>query len=107
MNILRRSALIALALLATSLFVSAAAKPKKLLVVTVTTGFRHSSISTAEKILSKLASESGDFTVDFVQQPPNEPQSPRKPALPKNPTAADQETLKAAEAAFPALTYRL
>ena len=57
----------------------AADKPKKLLVVTVTTGFRHSSISTAEKILSKLAQESGKFTVDFVQQPPNQPNNPQKP----------------------------
>ena len=46
------------------------AAPKKLLVVTTTTGFRHSSIPTAEKILAQLAQESGEFTVDFVEQPP-------------------------------------
>lgn len=57
----------------------AADKPKKLLVVTVTTGFRHSSIGTAEKILSQLAQESGKFTVDFVQQPPNQPRNPQRP----------------------------
>lgn len=44
--------------------------PKKLLVVTTTTGFRHSSIPTAEKILEKLGKDSGEFTVDFVRQPP-------------------------------------
>ncbi len=49
------------------------AEPKKLLVVTTTTGFRHSSIPTAEKILEKLASDSGEFTVDFVHQPPGKP----------------------------------
>lgn len=47
----------------------AAEAPKKILVVSVTTGFRHSSIPTAERILSQLAAESGKFTVDFVHQP--------------------------------------
>lgn len=79
-----------------------AAAPKKLLVVTVTTGFRHSSISTAEKVLTQLAKDSGKFTVDFAQQPPNEPQGPRKPSLPKNPTAEDTEKFKAAEADYAA-----
>ena len=41
--------------------------PKKLLVVTVTKGFRHSSIPTAEKILQMLAGKTGDFTVDYVR----------------------------------------
>lgn len=80
----------------------AQAAAKKLLVVTTTAGFRHSSISTAEKVLAKLATESKAFTVKFVQQPPNEPSAPRKPSLPKNPTAEDQEKFKAAEAAFSA-----
>ncbi len=79
---------------------SAVAAPKKLLVVTVTAGFRHSSISTAEKVLSKMADESKVFTVDFVQQPPNEPSAPRKPAAPKNPTPEDTEKFKSAEAAY-------
>jgi type 1 glutamine amidotransferase len=42
-----------------------ASEPKKLLVVTVTTGFRHGSIATAEKVLEKLAAESKLFTVDL------------------------------------------
>ena len=41
--------------------------PKKLLVVTVTKGFRHSSIPTAEKVLGELAERSGTFTVDYVR----------------------------------------
>src|SRR5688572_21189232 len=50
-------------------FVSAQTKqPKKRLVVTVTKGFRHSSIPTAEKVLGELAKKTGDFTVDYVRQ---------------------------------------
>ncbi|MBM3835508.1 MAG: ThuA domain-containing protein [Verrucomicrobia bacterium] len=45
----------------------AADAPKKVLVVTVTKGFRHSSIPTAEKVLAKLAEKSGAFTVDYVR----------------------------------------
>jgi len=44
-----------------------AATPKKLLVVTVTKGFRHSSIPTAEKILAEVAKASGAFTVDYAR----------------------------------------
>lgn len=81
---------------------SASAAPKKLLVVTVTTGFRHSSISTAEKVLSQLADKTHAFTLDFVQQPPNEPQAPRQPSLPKNPTPEDQSKFDAAKGAYEA-----
>ena len=49
--------------------VYAADAPKKVLVVTVTLGFRHSSISAAEATLAQLARESGQFTVEFVRQP--------------------------------------
>ncbi|MDB6024874.1 MAG: hypothetical protein JWM68_1097 [Verrucomicrobiales bacterium] len=48
--------------------VSATAAPKKLLVVTVTTGYRHGSIPTAEKVLGEMAKKSGAFTVDYVRQ---------------------------------------
>jgi type 1 glutamine amidotransferase len=76
-------------LLLAGLTLTAGAAPKKVLVVTVTYGFRHSSIATAEKVLAKIGQESGAFTVDFVQQPPNKPnasppQPPRKPTEPKN-----------------------
>ncbi len=66
-----------LALLATTFAgcksAEASRTPKRLLVVTTTTSFRHSSISTAEKILSQLAQSSGEFTVDFIEQPPGKP----------------------------------
>jgi type 1 glutamine amidotransferase len=58
---------------------SAATAPKKVLVVTVTTGFRHSSIPVAEKILEQLARESGKFTVEFVRQPDGQPRAPTRP----------------------------
>src|SRR5258708_32357821 len=45
----------------------AQAEPKRLLVVTVTKGFHHSSIPTAEKVLGELAKSSGAFTVDYVR----------------------------------------
>jgi uncharacterized protein len=44
-----------------------AATPKKLLVVTVTKGFRHESIPTAERVLGELATKSGAFTVDYAR----------------------------------------
>jgi uncharacterized protein len=53
--------------------------PKKVLVVTVTTGFRHSSIPVAEATLEQLARESGRFTVDFVHQPDGMPKAPARP----------------------------
>lgn len=45
------------------------AAPKKLLVVTTTTGFRHASIPNLEKVIAQLGKDSGSFTVDYVQQP--------------------------------------
>lgn len=66
----------------------AAAEPmKKLLVVTTTAAFRHSSIPTAEQVLSRLAAESGAFTVDFVRQPDGKP-APLKPGA-----SPEQQTL--------------
>ncbi|WP_414661968.1 ThuA domain-containing protein [Horticoccus sp. 23ND18S-11] len=62
-----------------ALSAAAATAPKKVLVVTVTTGFRHSSIPVSEKIIAQLAKESGQFTVDFVQQPAGMPGSPSRP----------------------------
>jgi|EndMetStandDraft_7_1072992.scaffolds.fasta_scaffold68610_2 hypothetical protein len=44
------------------------AAPRKLLVVTVTKGFRHESIPTSEKLVERLAQKSGGaFTVDFAR----------------------------------------
>src|SRR5437868_8465643 len=50
---------------------TAGAAPKKLLVVTATQGFRHSSIPLAEKVLAGLAEETGLFTVDFARGGPD------------------------------------
>lgn len=44
-----------------------APRPKKLLVVTVTKGWRHDSIPVAERMLKQLADESGAFTVDYAR----------------------------------------
>ena len=82
-------ALLAVALMATAL----QAAPKKLLVVTTTTGFRHSSIPTLEKMLSQLAQSSGEFTVDFVEQPPGKPRD-----LQHDATEAEKTAHQAAEA---------
>lgn len=69
--------------------------PRRLLVVTTTLGFRHSSIPTGEKVLSQLAQSSGEFTVDFLEQPPGKPQYPRPDA-----TEAEKEAYQKAEAAW-------
>lgn len=53
---------------------TAEAAAKRVLVVSTTTGFRHSSIPTAEKILGELAQTSGAFTVDYARVEPNDPQ---------------------------------
>jgi type 1 glutamine amidotransferase len=63
------------------------AGPKKLLVVTTTTGYRHSSIPTAEKVLAQLAQQSGEFTVDFVRQPPGQPVNLKTDATPEEQAA--------------------
>jgi len=46
---------------------STAAAPKRLLVVTLTEGFHHSSIPTAEKVLAQLGHSSGAFSVDYAR----------------------------------------
>jgi len=76
----------------------AAEAAKKVLVVTATTGFRHSSIATAEKVLGQLAEQSGAFTVDYVRQPAGKPNSPRKPEeLKANATDAEKKAFNLAE----------
>ena len=44
-----------------------AAAPKKLLVVTVTKGFRHDSIPTSERLLQRLADDSKAFSLDYAR----------------------------------------
>lgn len=48
--------------------------PKRVLVVSTTSGFRHSSIPTAEKVIGELAKSSGAFTVEYARVEPNDPQ---------------------------------
>ena len=93
-TLLRRSAL----LLALTASLQAAAAPKKLLVVTVTTGFRHSSIETAEKVLAELGASSGAWTVDYVHQPEGQPKNPGRPPE-KQPKDSD-ESFKAKQDAY-------
>jgi type 1 glutamine amidotransferase len=81
---------------------SAAEEPKRVVLVTVTTGFRHSSIATAEKVLQKLADESKAFTiVDKIQQP--DITVPRKPTPPR---ALAQDADENAKKRFEADTKR-
>ena len=87
-------------MLALLLAATVQAAPKKLLVVTTTTGFRHSSIPTSERILAQLAKESGEFTVDFVQQPPGHPESGFPTKLKPDATEAEKAAFDAAEAAW-------
>jgi uncharacterized protein len=60
------AALLALTACATSPTETLAAPPK-LLVVSVTKGFRHESIPTTEKLVERLAQKSGAFTVDYAR----------------------------------------
>jgi uncharacterized protein len=76
------------------------AEPKKLLVVTTTTGFRHSSIPTAEKILAQLAKDSGEFTVEFVQQPAGHAPTGFPVKIKPDASEADKAAFNAAEAAW-------
>ena len=76
--------LLTLSLAAAGLFAfeTQAAEPKKIIVVTTTTGFRHGSIPFAEKTLADLAESSKAYTiVDMCQQPAsvNVPKKPNKP----------------------------
>jgi type 1 glutamine amidotransferase len=89
-----------LLLAATFSLSSAFAEPKKLLVVTVTTGFRHSSIETAEKVIAELGQKSGAFTVDYVHHPEGQPKNPGKPPV-KGPKDTD-ESFKAKQEAYSA-----
>ena len=53
---------------------AAAATPKRLLVVTGSTGFRHSSIEVTEKALREMAQRSGDFVVISMMDHPDYPE---------------------------------
>ena len=84
---------------ASTMFAAEAAK--KVLVVTTTTGFRHSSIATAEKVLGQLAEQSGAFTVEYVRQPAGKPNGPQQPkALKDDASEAEKQAFKVAEEKF-------
>ena len=73
---------------------SAAETKKRVILVTVTTGYRHSSIPTGEKVIQKLATESGAFEiVDYARQPAI--QVPHKPSEPKKLAANADDKAKA------------
>ncbi len=75
---MNKAIILAVALLSAA---SQAAEKKRVIVCTVTTGFRHSSIPFAETTLEKLAKDSGAYEiVEFVRQPEIQvPKPPRKP----------------------------
>jgi type 1 glutamine amidotransferase len=72
--------------------VMSASSPKKVLVVTTTTGYRHSSIPSLERVLTQIGQGSGEFTVELLQQPPGKPAKPAKDATP-----GEKEDYKRAE----------
>lgn len=61
-------------IVSTSTAFARAKTPKRVLVVSTTTGFRHSSIATAEKVIAELGQKSGAFTVDYARVEPNSPE---------------------------------
>lgn len=74
-------------------------KPARLLAVTVTTGFRHGSIATAEIALEEMGRSSGLFHVDFLRMPPGRLPQPQAPK--RGPNTSDEEWQKQ-QAAFKA-----
>jgi type 1 glutamine amidotransferase len=69
------SLVLSLLALMAAMAVPAQAAPKKVLVVTVTEGFVHSSIPTAERILGELGQKSrGEFTVDYARVHQTDPE---------------------------------
>jgi len=79
-------------------------KPARLLVVTVTTGFRHASINTAEPVLEQLGRERGLYHLDYLRMPEGRPAQPKSPKRAEGVSDADwqqQETaFKSAEEQF-------
>ena len=105
------SGIVAALLILTSVATASAAepvKPARLLVVTVTTGFRHASINSAEPVLEELGRTSGLFHVDFLRMPPGRPPQPKAPKRAEGTSddewagqqtafKAEQETFKTAD----------
>src|SRR5262252_2453079 len=74
MKIPNLSAALCMGALTFAVATSTQAAPKKVLVVTTTMGFRHSSIPTAEKVIAELGQKSGAFTVEYARLEPNDAQ---------------------------------
>ena len=75
------------------------AKPARLLVVSVTTGFRHASIGTAEPILEEFGRSTGLFHCDFLRLPPGRAPQPKAPKRGKD---VSDDDWKKQEVAFQA-----
>lgn len=81
-----------------SLITPVFAAPKKLLVVTITTGFRHGpAIDAAEKVLPELAAKSGgELAFEFLSEPGPRPNAGKEPTRGKKTTDAEWEQQLAA-----------
>ncbi|MFM8892761.1 MAG: ThuA domain-containing protein [Planctomycetia bacterium] len=77
----------------------AAGKPARLLIVTVTTGFRHGSINTAEPVLEELGRTSGLYHLDYLRLPAGRPAAPKQP---KRADGTSDEEWQKQEAAYKA-----
>ncbi len=79
-------------------------QPARFLAVTVTAGFRHGSIATAEPVLEEMGRTSGLFHVDFLRMPPGRLPQPKPPRRGKDTSDADwqqeQAAFKAAQEQF-------
>lgn len=71
-------------------------KPARLLVVTVTAGFRHGSIGTAEPVLEELGRTSGLYHCDYLRVPEGKPAQPRAPKRKEGTTDEEWQTQEAA-----------
>lgn len=71
-------------------------RPARLLVVSVTTGFRHASIPAAEAALEEIGRETGLFHCTFLRQPEGRPPQPRAPQRKEGETESDWQTRQAA-----------
>jgi type 1 glutamine amidotransferase len=59
-------------------------QPKKILGISITTTFRHTSIEIAEKTLAAIAAKDGRFQFDFIQQPEGWLRQPKAPQIKPN-----------------------
>lgn len=81
-------------------------KPARLLCVSVTTGFRHGSIGTAEAVLEELGRSSNLYHLDFLRMPPGRAAQPKPPKRAVDTSDADwkkqEEAFQAELATFKA-----